>query len=331
MCNSEYNLKAVIDDALAVTAVTVYDRLVAFRRAERILRAALLTARKVYGPNSPEVAHAHLGLGIALHNIGLHSEYFLGIGRRFLCSEAESSFLTAARIYGYRTETIDVLRAHVRFNNWTAMHCHNEEKRAAIYDRSNKLEANIKSLTAQLDADRKKAEEAERTAASQGDNVGDSPALAACRRMADVADSAMRSKIEEAITAGIDDSKMKEEEKRAEKEAAHARQLQNSASRAEEIIAGIPDLIRDCTAKKLPYGSIMELDPLESEESPGWVLAYVHGRTKTLLGNPESLRYAARLVFDYCQRMGLKPEVHKATRPGQDLCVFELRIKWSIQ
>jgi hypothetical protein len=44
--------------------------------------------------------------------------------------------------------------------------------------------------------------------------------------------------------------------------------------------------------------------------------------------NPDSLHYAARLVYDHCKRVGLKPYVYREIPEGQKECLLTLKISW---
>jgi hypothetical protein len=95
----------------------------------------------------------------------------------------------------------------------------------------------------------------------------------------------------------------------------HTKHQAEAQSRAAEIIASIPRLVeaecRDRANQAARQGHalyrwsdtirIMELEPFETEQS-----------LYTESPSPLYLRYAARLVYDYCSGAGLDPKLHQS-------------------
>jgi hypothetical protein len=118
---------------------------------------------------------------------------------------------------------------------------------------------------------------------------------------------------------------------------AHAEALAQAPARAAEIIAKIPAMMGHETKRQLerPFpiegfdcrAMVMSLDPLDSEEEPG----YLNDRRREK-PDPKLIHYAARLVWDFCEASGLHPELGRcrAMDGCADQACFCIRIYWNI-
>jgi hypothetical protein len=76
-------------------------------------------------------------------------------------------------------------------------------------------------------------------------------------------------------------------------------------ARAAEVIAGIPQAVLNYRSSR--SARVMTLDRLETTQD-----TYLCVRRYDPW-DPSQLRYAARIVFDYCERAGLSPYLHGVT------------------
>jgi len=154
------------------------------------------------------------------------------------------------------------------------------------------------------------------------------------------ADAASRllAAIEQAMQAAQARVAKQQDERDHKLAAAHAAQAAGASSRASQIIAAIPGIVEFNTkyALEMPANfargerceaQIMRLNAFESEVDPNLC------PRDRFNADPAQLRYAARLVFDFCDRpeLGLHPKVVMLTGYDQSSTAFQylsIEISW---
>jgi hypothetical protein len=323
MCRINQALVKEVDEALGLCDTSGYNRYITSKSGEKELQRLLQLSIDLRGSNSLEAAYVHHALGLAGYSQAM-SDHSWRAEEHF--RRGDKHFVEAASIYKCRSASLELAADHDRLLQGWARATRDEQLSLRLKMRA--CDVTFKAMLIMPSASDCQCQAARSNQTRQN-------RYACPTTPAPYTVPAARPKreplIEQAVAAGLADLREREEAAIQNLEEDHARQLRNSVERAKEIIAGIPEIIRSRTADKLSYAPIMELEPLESAERPGSVLATANSTNKILFGNGNNLRYAARLVYDYCQRMGLKPDVFKASRNGEDFHHFVLRIHWDAQ
>lgn len=167
---------------------------------------------------------------------------------------------------------------------------------------------------------------------TQSQDTGDIATADAASRLLTAIDRAMQ-----AAQASVAKQQDERDQKLA---AALSAQAAGASSRATQIIAGIPGIVEYNTKLALESpvnfaggdrceAVIMRLNALESEVDPNLCAA------DKFNPDPAQLRYAARLVFDFCDRpeLGLHPKVVMLVGYDQSSTAYQylaIEISWQL-
>jgi hypothetical protein len=160
----------------------------------------------------------------------------------------------------------------------------------------------------------------------------------------------LRSQVYQAMSAAHDQVQANRTERARASDRAEAKILADAPKRVADTIAAIPEAIRQQTAKALENPGmfnydgfqcqvqIMSLECHEYSDSPGHADDYAW-EERNRFQPPGETRYAARSVWDICEKGGLNPKICRGVHYGgkdgrgdhsQSEAYFYMVIRWNV-